>query len=307
MCIPAAGHPDGANEREGLRLSRYGHVTGRVSRTDDERGSVSVVGAGNMGTSIIEGLLDAGWPPDAIMATGPDADKMDALAKRLSVKATTENERGIRFADTVIVAVKPQILGSVLDEAREAFTEDTLVISIAAGVPTRKIESHLPEGAPVVRTMPNLPLRVGYGATAMCRGSNASLEHLDTTRRIFESVGTIVEVPEDLMDAVTGLSGTGPMYIFQIIEGLSDAGVKVGLSRDDAHELAMQTVVGSAIMAQRSGQHPAELKDEVTSPGGTGITALHSMERGGLRALLIDAVEAATRRSEELGSLDEDA
>lgn len=268
---------------------------------DPDRGTVAVIGAGNMGTALIEGLLDSGWPPDQVMGTGPDPDTMDELAKRLGVKASTDNAKGVRFADTVILAVKPQILDEVLEELGDEVTGDTLVVSIAAGATTGSIETHLPEGVPVVRTMPNLPLRVGYGATAMCPGSAAEREHLATTREIFESVGTIVEVSEDLMDAVTGLSGTGPMYVFQIIEGLSDAGVKVGLSRQDAHELAMQTVVGSAIMAQRSGKHPAELKDEVTSPGGTGIAALHSMEQGGLRALLMDAVEAATERSEELG------
>lgn len=270
----------------------------------DEHGTVAVIGAGNMGTSIIEGLLDTGWPPDQIMGTGPDPDKMDRLRKELGVQASTDNAKGVRFADTVILAVKPQILDSVLEELADEFTDETLLVSIAAGATTASIEDDLDDEVPVVRTMPNLPLRVGYGATAMCAGEHATHEDLATTRRIFESVGTIVEVPEDLMDAVTGLSGTGPMYVFQIIEGLSDAGVKVGLSREDAHELAMQTVVGSAIMAQRSGKHPAELKDEVTSPGGTGIAALHSMEQGGLRALLMDAVEAATDRSEELGEED---
>lgn len=253
-----------------------------------------------MGTALIEGLLEAGWAPETIMGTGRDPDKMDRLRKETGVRATTDNAQAVRFADTVVLAVKPQILSRVLDKIGDAF-ERELAVSIAAGVPTLSIENHLPEGVPVVRTMPNLPLQVGYGATAMCRGEHATEAEMDRTRRIFESVGTIVEVEEELMDAVTGLSGTGPMYVFQIIEGLSDAGVKVGLSRSTAHELAMQTVLGSAIMAQRSGKHPAQLKDEVTSPGGTGIAALHSMERGGLRALLIDAVEAATNRSIELG------
>lgn len=275
--------------------------------SEDERGSVAVIGAGNMGTAIIEGLLDAGWPPDRVMATGPDAEKMDALATRLGVKATTDNVQGVRFGETVVFAVKPQILVDVLEEVRDEVREDRLVVSIAAGVSTATVEDHVPEGVAVVRSMPNLPLRVGYGATAICRGRSASLEDLERVRRVFEAVGTVALVEEALMDAVTGLSGTGPMYIFQIIEGLSDAGVKVGLSRDDAHALAMQTVVGSAIMAQRSGRHPAELKDEVTSPGGTGITALHAMERGGLRALLIDAVEAATERSHALGEAEEGA
>lgn len=260
-----------------------------------------MIGAGNMGTALIEGMLDDGWNPKQVMATGPDPDKMEARREELGVQASTGNREGAEFGETVLVSVKPQIIGEVLEEIADALDEETLVVSVAAGVSTQRLESHLREGQPVVRTMPNLPATVGYGATAMCAGSHADDGHMERTQALFESVGTVVEVEEPLMDAVTGLSGTGPMYVFQIIEGLSDAGVKVGLSRTDAHELAMQTVLGAAVMARESGQHPAELKDRVTSPGGTGITALHSMERGGLRALLIDAVEAATERSRELG------
>jgi pyrroline-5-carboxylate reductase len=272
-----------------------------VSNDVEDRGTVAVIGAGNMGSSLIQGLLQAGWDPEMIYATGPDPHKMKRIADDLGVHTTTDNNEAAEFADTIVLAVKPQILAEVLDEIAPHVPEDTLVVSIAAGVPTTKIEDHLSGGQPVVRTMPNLPATVDAGASAMSPGQAASNEHLATTRRLFESVGTVVEVDERLMDAVTGLSGTGPMYVFQIIEGLSDAGVKVGLSRSTAHELAKQTVLGSAIMAKESDKHPAELKDEVTSPGGTGITALHSMERGGLRALLIDAVEAATERSIELG------
>lgn len=254
-----------------------------------------------MGKALIRGLLGSGWTGEEITATGPDPAKMEDLAESLGVETTTDNREGAAFGDTVVMAVKPQILDEVLAEVASALKEQALVVSVAAGVPTARIEKHLGENQPVVRTMPNLPATVGYGATAMCSGEHTTPAHLDRTRRLFESVGTVVEVEESLMDAVTGLSGTGPMYVFQIIEGLSDAGVKVGLSREDAHTLAMQTVLGAAVMARESGQHPAELKDRVTSPGGTGITALHSMERGGLRALLIDAVEAATERSRELG------
>jgi pyrroline-5-carboxylate reductase len=150
--------------------------------------------------------------------------------------------------------------------------------------------------------MPNVAVTVDLGATAICRGSHATDEHAQVARTIFESVGVAVDIEEYLMDAVTGLSGTGPMYVFQIIEGLADAGVKVGLSREDATKLVVQTVLGAAKMAQATGKHPAQLKDTVTSPGGTAITALHTMERNGLRALLMDAVEAAAERSRQLGS-----
>lgn len=268
-------------------------------------GDVAVIGAGNMGTALIRGLLGSGWTNEQILATGPDPAKMEDLRETLGVQTATDNRKGAAFGDTVVLAVKPQILDGVLDEIAGSLAEDALVVSVAAGVPTARIEEHLPADQAVVRTMPNLPATVGYGATAMCAGEHAREAHLATTRRLFESVGSVVEVDEGLMDAVTGLSGTGPMYVFQIIEGLSDAGVKVGLSREDAHTLAMQTVLGSAVMARESGQHPAELKDRVTSPAGTGIEALHAMERGGLRALLIDAVEVATERSRELGEDDD--
>lgn len=254
-----------------------------------------------MGTALLRGLIHAGWAPEAIMATGPDPDKMGQLGKDLGIRTSTDNVEGASFGDVVVLSVKPQILTDVLDEITGEIDVDKLVISVAAGIPTSIIEGHLTDQVPVVRTMPNMPATVHEGATAMCAGASATEDDLATTREIFECVGTVVEVAEELMDAVTGLSGTGPMYIFQIIEGLSDAGVKVGLSRHVANELAVQTVVGSAIMAKEADKHPGELKDMVTSPGGTAITALHSMERGGLRALLIDAVEAATRRSQELG------
>jgi pyrroline-5-carboxylate reductase len=275
-----------------------------VSNEEKSTGDVAVIGAGNMGTALIRGLLGSGWTNDQILATGPDPAKMADLEETLGVQTATENRKGAAFGETVVMAVKPQIIDGVLDEVADSLQPGALVVSVAAGIPTDRIEVPLTGDQPVVRTMPNLPATVGYGATAMCAGDHADAEHLVTTRRLFESVGSVVEVDESLMDAVTGLSGTGPMYVFQIIEGLSDAGVKVGLSREDAHELAMQTVLGAAVMARESGQHPAELKDRVTSPAGTGITALHEMERGGLRALLIDAVEAATDRSRELGDQD---
>lgn len=266
-----------------------------------DRERICVIGAGNMGTALIHGLVDAGWERQDILATGPNPEKIEALAKQLGIRTSTDNAEGAAFADIVLLAVKPQILLEVLEEITDEIGAEDLVISVAAGVPTWSIEEHLVEGTPVVRSMPNMPATVHQGATAICAGQAATDQEMTTSRQIFECVGEVVEVDETLMDAVTGLSGTGPMYIFQIIEGLSDAGVKVGLSRHDANKLAVQTVVGSAIMAKASDLHPGELKDMVTSPGGTAITALQTLERGGLRALLIDAVEAATERSRALG------
>lgn len=266
---------------------------------NDQR--VAVLGAGNMGRALVRGMLKAEWAsPANFVATTRRPETAAAMAAELGIEAHTDNRKAAANADILIIGVKPQILPSLLDEIRDSVKPGQLVISIAAGVPTETIETALP-GASIVRTMPNLPVHVDAGATAYCFGKYAKREHGEKARMIFESVGIAVEVDEYLMDAVTGLSGTGPMYVFQIIEGLADAGVKVGLSRDVAMALTIQTVLGAAKMAQMSGEHPARLKDRVTSPGGTAITALHTMERGGLRAILIDAVEAATNRSAELG------
>lgn len=264
---------------------------------------IAVIGAGNMGSALLRGILEAHWgrAKDCI-ATGPRRRKLDALKKELGVKVTKVNKKAAEEADVVILAVKPQILDMVLEEIAGVSRPDQLYVSIAAGVTTRHIEAYLGP-VPVVRSMPNVPVTVREGATAICPGAHAEKAHMETARTLFEAVGRVVEVPEHLMDAVTGLSGTGPMYVFQIIEGLADAGVKVGLSRDTSMVLAIQTVLGAAKMAQETKKHPGQLKDLVTSPGGTAITALHSLERNRLRAILMDAVEAATDRSKFLGGV----
>lgn len=263
---------------------------------------IAVLGAGNMGRALVRGMLKARWAkPGNFVATTRRPEKAQEIRDELGIEAHTDNAAAAKWADVIVLGIKPQIFPTVLDEIRASVPAGRLVVSIAAGVPTHTIEDALP-GASVVRTMPNLPVHVDAGATAYCFGAHADRAHEPTVRAIFESVGTAHHVDEYLMDAVTGLSGTGPMYVFQIIEGLADAGVKVGLSRDVSMALTIQTVLGAAKMAQTSGEHPARLKDRVTSPGGTAITALHTLERGGMRAILIDAVEAATKRSEELGA-----
>jgi pyrroline-5-carboxylate reductase len=265
---------------------------------------IAVIGAGNMGTALLRGILDAGLAKGTdVMASHPKLEKRNALAKEIKVKWTEDNAEAARFGDVLILAVKPQILDGVLDEIKSAVTPKKLVLSIAAGVTTARIEKHLGKGVPVIRAMPNVATVVKLGATAISRGEHADDAHVAEARTVFESVGLVVELGEYLMDAVTGLSGTGPMYIFQIVEGLSDAGVRVGLSRDVSTALTIQTLLGAAKMAQTLKQHPGVLKDLVTSPGGTAIAALHSLERNGLRAVLMDAVEAATNRSKELGQL----
>lgn len=265
---------------------------------------IAVIGAGNMGTALLRGILDAGVAKGAdVMASHPKLEKRNALAKEIKVQWTESNLEAARFGDVLILAVKPQIFDAVLHEIKSAVAADKLILSIAAGVTTHRIEKILGKKVAVIRAMPNVATVVKLGATAICRSEHAGDAHVAEARKVFESVGIVVELAEYLMDAVTGLSGTGPMYIFQIIEGLSDAGVRVGLSRDVSTALTIQTVMGAAKMAQTLKQHPGVLKDLVTSPGGTAIAALHSLERNGLRAVLMDAVEAATNRSKELGQL----
>jgi len=263
---------------------------------------IAVIGAGNMGTALLRGILASGWgTKENLIASHPKPSKCAALASELGIAVTDRNDQAARQAQIVILAVKPQILESVLEEIRPARRRDVLYISIAAGFPTSRIEAALGGSVPVVRAMPNVAAVVRASATVLCAGRNAEAEHLADARRIFESIGLVVELPEYQLDAVTGLSGSGPMYVFQILEGLSDAGVRVGLSRDVSTALTVQTVLGAARMAEELKIHPGVLKDSVTSPGGTAIAALHSLERNRLRAILMDAVEVATMRSRELG------
>ncbi|MBI2078236.1 MAG: pyrroline-5-carboxylate reductase [Euryarchaeota archaeon] len=263
---------------------------------------IAVIGAGNMGTALLRGILASGWGEKAkLVASHPKQEKASTLAKELDIKILGDNAAAAKDADIVILAVKPQILGSVLDELTPVLRKDQLLISIAAGFPTSRIESAVGMNVPVIRAMPNVAAIVKASATALCAGKHATTQHVAEARKIFESIGLVVELAEYQLDAVTGLSGTGPMYIFQVIEGLSDAGVRVGLSRDVASALTIQTLMGAAKMAEHLKVHPAVLKDLVTSPGGTAIAALHSLERNQLRATLMDAVEVATARSKELG------
>ena len=203
----------------------------------------------------------------------------------------------------VVLATKPQVFDRVLPAVGAAVREDALVVSIAAGVSIAAIEARMPAGTRVVRTMPNTPALVDAGATAIAAGTHAAEEDVALVKRVFDSVGVTVVLDEYLLDAVTGLSGSGPAYIFLIIEALADAGVKVGLHRDSAQLLAAQTVLGSAKLLLETGEHPGRLKDMVTSPGGTAIAGLHTLEAGGLRTTLINAVESAAKRSHELGVL----
>jgi pyrroline-5-carboxylate reductase len=262
---------------------------------------LAVVGCGNMGSAIVRGLLAVKWTTAGqVVASHPKKDRAAAIAKALGIEALTDARKAVAGADVVLLGVKPQILPEVLAELKGAMPRKALVLSLAAGVKTKVIEDALPGNA-VVRSMPNLAATVGMGATALAPGRHADKAHVALARQVFEAVGTVEEVPEKLMDAVTGLSGTGPMYVFHLVEAMADAGVKVGLSRDVASRLALQTLIGSAHLARDSHLHSAALKDQVTSPGGTAIAALHVLRREGFQAIVMDAVEAATRRAQELG------
>jgi pyrroline-5-carboxylate reductase len=263
--------------------------------------TIGFLGAGNMAEALIRGLLRGHCVPAQIIASTPRTERTDELRSRYGIDAMTDNQALVDRADVVVLSVKPQIMRKVLDEIADRVRPDALLISIAAGIPVAAIEQRLRPGTRVIRTMPNTPALVDAAATAISAGGHATKDDLAIAKKIFDAVGITVTLDESQLDAVTGLSGSGPAYIFLILEALSDAGVKVGLSRRTAQLLAAQTVLGSAKLLIETNEHPGRLKDMVTSPGGTAITGLHTLEHGGLRTTLIDAVEAATKRSHELG------
>jgi len=264
--------------------------------------TIGFVGAGNMAEALIRGLVRGGHiAADRVHASGPRRERLDELRTAYAIHVTTDNREVARTCSLVVLAVKPQILDKVLREIGDQLKPGTLVVSIAAGVDTEAIETAVAEGVRVVRAMPNTPALVGAGATAISPGRHAGEADLATAKALFDAVGITVTLDETHLDAVTGLSGSGPAYIFLILEALSDAGVKVGLSRRNAQRLAAQTVMGSAKMLLETDEHVGRLKDMVTSPGGTAIAGLHTLEEGGLRTTLINAVETATKRARELG------
>jgi pyrroline-5-carboxylate reductase len=262
---------------------------------------VGIVGAGNMAEALIRGWLHAGLLDRArIRASDVARDRLEHVASVYGIDTHSNNGELIAWADVVVLAVKPQAVAAVLGSHRGAFG-DALVISIAAGVPLRTIEGALGTDVRAVRAMPNTPALVLAGVTALSAGAHASEDDVRIAVLLFDAVGKTVVLPESALDAVTGLSGSGPAYVMLVIEALSDGGVHAGLSRDVANLLAVQTVYGAAKLLLESGEHPARLKDRVTSPGGTTIAGLRALESGGLRGALIDAVIVATERSAELG------
>jgi pyrroline-5-carboxylate reductase len=264
---------------------------------------IGFVGGGNMAGALIRGLVQSGTvTAEQIRASDVSEERLAELRGKHGVHTTTDNEEIARWADVVVIAVKPQIVDRILAPIAAALAEGDLVVSIAAGVPIEAIEARLPAGARVVRAMPNTAAMALAGATAIAPGAHATPHDVEVARALFEAVGRCVVLDEALLDAVTGLSGSGPAYVMLMIEALADGGVKVGLGRDVALLLAAQTVYGAAKLQLETGEHPGRLKDMVTSPGGTAIAGLHTLEAGGLRRTLIDAVEVASLRSAELGA-----
>ncbi len=266
---------------------------------------IGFLGGGAMAQALATGLVRAGVPAEQLFAADPEAARRDALAQAPGIRASADNAEVVEASDVVVLAVKPGVLGTALRQIESLpapVRSRPLWISIAAGVVLSSLEELLPRGSRVVRAMPNTPALVGAGATALAANEAAGAADRRLARALFESVGIVWESPsEDLLDAVTGLSGSGPAYVCVFLEALADAGVRMGLPRDAASALASQTVLGTARLAQETGRHPAALKDQVTSPGGTTIAGLERLEAGGFRAAIHAAVAAATARAHELG------
>jgi len=266
---------------------------------------IGFIGGGNMAEAIIRGLAQQeNISPEQLGASGPRPARLETLKNSYGIYTDTDNRALTEWSDIVILAVKPQLLPSVLTEICDLESPASLYISIAAGISTGKIESLLGPDAKVVRAMPNTPALVRAAATVLTAGQHAGADEIDIARTIFDAVGITEVLKEEQMDAVTGLSGSGPAYAFLVLEALTDAGVKMGLSRRNALRLSAQTLMGSAKLLLDTNGHPGQLKDMVTSPGGTSIVGLHTLEAGGLRTTLMNAVEAATLRAKELGEKD---
>ncbi len=263
---------------------------------------IGFVGAGNMGEALAKGLLTSGvFTSDQIIMSDVIQERLHLLSSLYGVKTTLKNKEVVKSSDLIVLALKPNMIGRVISEIKGGLTSKKVLISIAAGITTSYISEAIKKKMKIVRVMPNTPALVLTGASVLYFNSQINQKEKDSIRRIFESVGTVDVVEhEDLLDAVTGLSGSGPAYVAMFIEALSDGGVKMGLTKNMALKLAAQTVYGTAKMVLEGGLHPAEFKDKVLSPGGTTIEGIHELEVGGLRGSVISAVQAATRRSKEL-------
>ncbi len=265
---------------------------------------IAFIGTGNMGTALLGGLLKAELThPENIIATDVREYQLDAVREKWGVATTTNNHEAVKTSDVIVLCVKPQALRDVLNGIKDDLREDQLIISIIAGIPTRLISNFIGKKNPIIRVMPNIPAVVDEAATGLCLGKYAQEVHREIAMKILGAVGEVETVSEELMDVVTGLSGSGPAYIYMVIEALTDGGVMMGLPRNIATRLATQTVLGSAKLVRETNVHPAVLKDQVTTPGGTTIQAIKELEVSGLRPMLIRAVETATNHSRMLSGL----
>jgi pyrroline-5-carboxylate reductase len=262
--------------------------------------TIAVLGAGKIGEALLSGLLHGGCRPEDLRFTERYAERAAALTKQYGIKAVSVSAAASE-ADVLVVAVKPQDIEPVLDELAPVVSERNLVVSLCAGLPTTLYERRLPAGVPVVRVMPNTPMLVGQAMSAISAGRHADARHLAQAEELLTTVGEVVRVPESQQDAVTALSGSGPAYFFYLVEAMIDAGILLGLPRAVAEKLIIQSAVGAATMLAETGEHPVILREAVTSPAGTTIMAIRELERHGVRAALLAAMEAARDRSAELG------
>jgi pyrroline-5-carboxylate reductase len=264
-------------------------------------GKIGFIGGGNMAEAFIKGLMNGGFPATDILFFEPNEKRRELMIERYGVLCVVDNIELVNKSDIVVVATKPQILDKVLEDIVTVFNDEKLLISILAGITTTTFEEGLGGQTRVVRAMPNTPALAGQGAAALCPGKNATEEDRRVAQHLFETVGIALWVEEGQMDAVTGLSGSGPAFVYTFIEALTAGGVQEGLRLDIAHSLAVQTVVGAAHLVKETGEHPALLREKVCSPAGTTIRAIRVLEERGLRAMMMEAVGAATTRSRELG------
>jgi pyrroline-5-carboxylate reductase len=268
----------------------------------DER-RIAILGAGQIGEALLTGLLSTGWrEPEEIVATVRREERVKELAERHGVRATTSNPEAVNGAAMIVIAVKPQDFDALLGEIGGILSPEQTVLSIAAAVPTTAIEERIAAGVPVLRAMPNTPATVHEGVAGLCAGAHAGDEHLALAEDVLLHVGRVVQVPERYMDAVTAVSGSGPAYFALLAEAMIEAGILLGLSREDTTELVVQTMLGTAKLLRDEKMHPVELREMVTSPGGTTIRAIRELEQAGVRAAFLNAIQAAMDRGRELAA-----
>ena len=263
--------------------------------------TIAVIGAGKIGEVLLSGLLRAGWPVDRLLATARRPERADELRERYGVQVV-DNESAVKTADVVAVAVKPQDAEALMSDLGPKVPAGKLVVSLCAGLPTSFFAKWLPAGTPVVRVMTNTPALVDEAMTAISAGDHATAEHLALAEEMFRPLGATIRVPESQQDAVTALSGSGPAYFYYLVEAMTDAGILLGLPRQVAHDLIVQTAIGSAVMLRDSGEHPVKLREAVTSPAGTTINAIRELENHRVRAALLTALEAARDRAREIAA-----